>query len=131
MSDNNTPPSMADYKSNYLRYLFLVGTVNNFSLVLLSSSVAICSAFIGHQQITPHTISILELFVLNSIASKVGFSELQVHSLVHSNILLSTIYSLLPYAIISLIGYLIANIICMTIIASVAKKNLSRCCFRS
>ena len=24
------PPSMADYKSNYLRYLFLVGTVNNF-----------------------------------------------------------------------------------------------------
>ena len=126
---------MADYKSNYLRYLFLVGTVNNFSLVLLSSSVAICSAFIGHQQITPrqlpHTISILELFVLNSIASKVGFSELRVHSLVHSNILLSTIYSLLPYAIISLIGYLIANIICMTIIASVAKKNLSRCCFRS
>jgi hypothetical protein len=29
---------------------------------------------------------------LNSIASKLGFPELQVHSLVHSNILLSTIY---------------------------------------
>ena len=63
--------------------------MTTISLVLLSSSVAICSAFIGHQQITPrqlpHTISILELFVLNSIASKLGFPELQVHSLVHSN----------------------------------------------
>jgi hypothetical protein len=84
---------MVDYKSNNLRY---VGTVNGFTLFLLSLSVAICSVFIGHQHITPwhlpHTISILELFVLNSIASKLGFPELQVHSLVHSNILLPAIY---------------------------------------
>ena len=88
---------MGEYKSNNLRYPFLVGTINGFTLFLLSSSVAICSVFIGHQQIAlrqlPHTISILELFVLNSIASKLGFPELQVHSLVHSNILLSAIYT--------------------------------------
>jgi hypothetical protein len=87
---------MGDYKSNNLRYLFLVGTVNGFTLFLLSLSVAICSILMGHQQITPrqspHTISILELCVLNSIASKSGFPELQVHSLVHSNILLPAIY---------------------------------------
>ena len=36
----------------------------------------VCSVLIDHQQITPwnfpHTISILELFVINSIASKLG-----------------------------------------------------------
>jgi hypothetical protein len=81
---------MGDYKSNNMHYVFLVGTVNGFTLFSLSSSVAICSVFIGHQQITPrqlpHTISILELFVLNSIASKLGFPESQIHSLAHSNL---------------------------------------------
>ena len=48
--------------------------------------LGICSVLICHQQMTlwhlPHSSSILELFVLNSIASKFGFPELQMHSLV-------------------------------------------------
>jgi hypothetical protein len=44
----------------------------------------VCIVLMDHQQITPwhlpHASSILELFVLNSMTSKLGFSELQLHS---------------------------------------------------
>jgi hypothetical protein len=65
-----------------------VGIAEDF-FVPYAANETLSSVLMGHQQIKswhlPQTSSILELFVLNSVASKLGFPELQLHSLTHSN----------------------------------------------
>jgi hypothetical protein len=75
-----------------INYLDSARTAEDF-FVPRAAIGTVCSVLIDHQQITswhfPHTISILEVFVINSIASKLGFPELHLHSLVHCIIILS------------------------------------------
>ena len=65
-----------------------VGIAKDF-FVPCAANGAVCSVLMGHQQITlwhlPHTISIFELSATNSISSKLGLPESQLHSLTHSN----------------------------------------------
>ena len=67
-----------------------VGITKDFIVPCAAAADAVCSVLMGHQQIKPwhlpHTISILELLVPKSISLKLGFPELQMHSLTHSNL---------------------------------------------
>lgn len=65
-----------------------VGISKDF-LVPCAANSAVRSVLMGHQQITLwhllHTISIFELSAPNSISSKLGLPESQLHSSTHSN----------------------------------------------